>query len=188
MRNCKIISQLFPQNPRTNRNATANDVVNLMAQQFRKLHPPSFDGRSTDSIVAEEWIEEIENNFDFIECNDRQEDRFKELFFEKFFPPTARQNKEAEFIKLEQGRLPPIEYEKKFEELSHCAPHLVNTNWRKARQFERGLRPELKKHVVAFRLMTYAEVLQATQILSQDLDNTKSLCKDGGSKRKFHGG
>ncbi|KAL2486659.1 reverse transcriptase [Abeliophyllum distichum] len=38
------------------------------------------------------------------------------------------------------------EYEQKFEELSHYAPYLVSTELMKARRYERGLRPEFKRH------------------------------------------
>lgn len=120
------------QDQRTNRQAQANDGIKRVVEQFKKLHPPSFDGTSTDSIVVEEWIEEIEKAFDFMDCNDRHKvacasymlkrgankwwnltrrtwnvpnnplswERFKELFFEKFFLTTVRQDKEVEFIKL----------------------------------------------------------------------------------------
>ncbi|KAJ4717010.1 Retrotransposon protein, putative, Ty3-gypsy subclass [Melia azedarach] len=64
-------------------------------------------------------------------------DRFKELFDEKYFPQSLRDDKEAEFIQLTQGSKSLIEYERKFEELSRFAPHLVDTEARKARRFER---------------------------------------------------
>ncbi|XP_022155935.1 uncharacterized protein LOC111022935 [Momordica charantia] len=181
---------VVPQNQKTNRNAPANDRVNRVVEQFRMLHPPSFDVACATymlKIGVNKWWNMTRKTWNIAE-NPMGSDRFKELFYGKFFPLTARQNKEADFIKLEQGKLSLIEYEKKFEELSHYAPHLVDTDWRKARKFERGLRPELRKHVAAFILITCAEVLQKAQILSQDLDNMKSLSKDGGSKRKFHRG
>ena len=51
--------------------------------------------------------------------------------------------KEAEFIRIAQGTQSVYEYEWKFFELSRFAPHMVNTEARKARHFERDLREEI---------------------------------------------
>lgn len=56
----------------------------------------------------------------------------------------ALQNqKEVEFVNFRQGNLSVIEYERQFNWLSRYAPHLVGIDERKARRFERGLRPEI---------------------------------------------
>ncbi|CAA2959117.1 Hypothetical predicted protein, partial [Olea europaea subsp. europaea] len=64
--------------------------------------------------------------------------RFKELVEEKFFPIAVRDQKEMEFLRLQQGTMTLVEYERKFEELSRFAPHLVDTKEKRARRFERG--------------------------------------------------
>ena len=51
--------------------------------------------------------------------------------------------KEAEFIRIAQGTQSVYEYEQKFVELSRFAPHMVDTEARKVRHFERGLREEI---------------------------------------------
>ncbi|KAJ4702887.1 Cellular nucleic acid-binding protein [Melia azedarach] len=108
-------------------------------------------------------------------------DRFKELFDEKYFPQSLRDDKEAEFIQLTQGSKSLIEYERKFEELSRFAPHLLDTEARKARRFERGLKPELRKLISVLELKTYSAVLQKAQILAKDeVEATASEPKDVG--------
>ena len=47
--------------------------------------------------------------------------------------------KEAEFVRIAQGTQSVYEYERKFTELSHFAPHMVDREARKARHFEKGL-------------------------------------------------
>ena len=45
---------------------------------------------------------------------------------------------------------------------------MVNTEERKARRFEVGLRPDLDKAVIVLRLGTYAEILQKAQLIAKD--------------------
>ncbi|XP_022865654.1 uncharacterized protein LOC111385490 [Olea europaea var. sylvestris] len=49
-----------------------------------------------------------------------------------------------EFLRLQQGTITLVEYERKFEKLSRFAPHLVNTEEKLARRFERGLQPYIR--------------------------------------------
>ncbi|XP_035541661.1 uncharacterized protein LOC118344664 [Juglans regia] len=44
-------------------------------KQFNSTHPPTFDGRS-DSNVAEDWMQDIEEIFSVLECTDQQKVRF----------------------------------------------------------------------------------------------------------------
>ena len=90
------------------------------------------------------------------------------LFLEKYFPRVKREEKETEFISLKQGNLSLVEYERKFDKLSRYALHLVDTEERKARRFERGLRPELYKAVAMFQFSTYSEILQRVQLIAKD--------------------
>lgn len=68
-------------------------------------------------------------------------DRFKELFFENYFPENTQQDMEVKFLELKQGSMTVAEYVVKFNELARFAPHQVDTEARKARRFELGLKP-----------------------------------------------
>lgn len=93
-------------------------------------------------------------------------ERFKELVEEKFFPVAVRDQKEMEFLRLQQGTMTLVEYERKFEELSSFAPHLVDTEEKRARRFERGLQPYICDIVSVLELGTYREVLKRAQTIS----------------------
>ena len=82
-----------------------------------------------------------------------------DLFQKRYFPDSLRLQKEAEFIRIEQGNQSMYKYEQKFAELSHFAPHMVDIEVRKARHFERGLREEIQGLVSIFKLETYAKVV-----------------------------
>lgn len=56
-----------------------------------------------------------------------------------------------------------LEYEQKFEELMIFVPYLVDTEERKARRFERGLRVEIRRAIEIPELPTYGVVLRKEQ-------------------------
>ena len=100
-------------------------------------------------------------------------DGFKELFFERYFPTAVREIKEIEFLELIQGSMTVAAYEAKFAELSRFGPHLIDTEIRKARKFERGLKPGLRSRVVGMRLQTYAAVVETAQVMEKDFEDAQ---------------
>ena len=182
-----------------NHGSQQSNGISGVVEQFKRFQPPAFEG-SSNPLVAEEWIREMEKTFTFMECTEAQKvvcasvmlkkgaghwwdmvkrayhtgenplvwTRFKELFLEKYFSLAKRDEKEAKFLQLSQGSLSLVEYERKFDELSRFAPHLVDTEERKARRFERGLRPNLYNAIAVLRLPTYADVLQRVQLIVKD--------------------
>ncbi|KAL2457228.1 CCHC-type domain-containing protein [Abeliophyllum distichum] len=115
--------------------------------------------------------------------------RFKELVEEKFFPVAVKDQKEMEFLRLQHGTMTLVEYERKFEELSRFAPHLVDTEEKRARRFERGLQPYVRDIVSALELGTYREVLKRAQTISyqrtQNVGNFQQVQNFSG-KRKWN--
>jgi len=71
---------------------------------------------------------------------------FRIHFLEKYFPDTARQDREAEFLALQQGDMSVQEYINKFEHLARYSSQNMTEEWR-CLTFERGLKHELKKVV-----------------------------------------
>ncbi|XP_022857992.1 uncharacterized protein LOC111378931, partial [Olea europaea var. sylvestris] len=121
-----------------------------MIEQFRKMNPPSFEG-SMDPLAVEDW------SLTPAEEHAITWARFKELIEEKFFPTAVKDQKEMELLRLQQGTMTLVEYERKFEGLSRFAPHLVDTEEKRARRFERGLQPYIRDIVSVLELSTYRE-------------------------------
>ncbi|XP_022853763.1 uncharacterized protein LOC111375195 [Olea europaea var. sylvestris] len=96
-------------------------------------------------------------------------DQFKESLMGKYFPQSLRDQKEVEFLQLTQGSLPLGEYERKFEQLSRYAPHMVNIELTKAKRFEMGLKPEIKGIITAQQYTIYAKVVHRAQAISNGL-------------------
>ncbi|XP_028057444.1 uncharacterized protein LOC114261372 [Camellia sinensis] len=137
-----------------------------MTQKYKKLKPPEFTG-GIEPLQAEVWVLETEKIFEVFPCNDTYKvllatftlkeearrwwmlirdmnrdltwDRFKGMFYEKYFPQCMRDRKVSEFEQLKQGIMSVAEYESKFTELARYAPHMVDTEYKKARKFEGGL-------------------------------------------------
>ncbi|XP_027905905.1 uncharacterized protein LOC114165494 [Vigna unguiculata] len=75
---------------------------------------------------------------------------FRTRFLEKYFPDTARQDMEAEFLALQQRDMSVQEYVNKFEHLTRYSSQNITEEWR-CFKFERGLKHELKKVVTPLR-------------------------------------
>jgi len=75
---------------------------------------------------------------------------FRTRFLEKYFPDTAKQDKEAEFLALQQGDMTVQEYVNRFDHLARYYSQAITEEWR-CLKFERGLRHELKRVVTPLR-------------------------------------
>ncbi|XP_057953049.1 uncharacterized protein LOC131147576 [Malania oleifera] len=72
-------------------------------------------------------------------------DRFKDLFFEQYFPTIIWSTKAAVFMLLEHGQMTVSQYATRFIKLSQFAPHLAPNEEKKVRKFAEGLRQNLFK-------------------------------------------
>ena len=55
-------------------------------------------------------------------------ERFKELFYGKYFTNAMKANRRVEFANLKQGGMYAAKYIRKFDELSWYEPHMVAIN------------------------------------------------------------
>ncbi|XP_028055556.1 uncharacterized protein LOC114259719 [Camellia sinensis] len=141
------------------------DLINL-TQKFTKMKPPTFLG-GIEPLKAETWLLEMEKLFEVFPCSEIQKvllatytlndeawrwwllvqngntnmtwAQFNTIFYDKYFPQCFRDRKVSEFQELKQGRMSVAEYEAKFIELARFAPHMVNTDYKKACKFESGV-------------------------------------------------
>ncbi|XP_028105250.1 uncharacterized protein LOC114304279 [Camellia sinensis] len=139
-----------------------NDIINLM-QKFMKMKPPTFLG-GIEPLKAESWLLEMEKLFEVFPYTEMQKVllatytlkdkarrwwllirgsngnmiwiRFNEIFYDKYFSQCFRDRKVSEFQELKQGKMFVAECEAKFTELARFAPHMVDTDFKKARKFK----------------------------------------------------
>ncbi|XP_074351437.1 uncharacterized protein LOC141690545 [Apium graveolens] len=86
-------------------------------------------------------------------------DRLKKIFLGKYFPRYMRTQMELMFFELKQEGMTIGEYEKKFTELARFVGDYVDTDEKRAKRFQQGLKPWLRSRMAAFELTTYVEVV-----------------------------
>lgn len=151
------------------------------------MKPPLFK-EGIDPMKVEAWVLGVEKLFEVFPCTEAQkvqlatfilEDeahrwwmlmriehqgltwaRFLELFYNKFFLQCMRDKKVTEFETLRQGNKTVAEYEAQFVKLAYFAPHMVDTDYKKARKFEGGLRNAILDRINVLKLPTYVDVLE----------------------------
>ncbi|XP_028057089.1 uncharacterized protein LOC114261077 [Camellia sinensis] len=151
------------------------------------MKPQSFKG-GIEPMKAEAWVIRIEKLFEVFPCTKAQKvqlatftledearrwwmltrtmhqgltwDRFLELFYDKYFPQSMRDKKVTEFETLKQRNKTVAEYEAQFAELARFAPHMVDTDYKKARKFQGGLRSAFLDQINMLKLPTYVDVLE----------------------------
>ena len=79
-------------------------------------------------------------------------DEFVQRFDRQFISSAARARMEAELLSLEQADISVAAYESLFMSLSYFTSNMFRTEERKARMFERGLRPQIQRFLVSQRL------------------------------------
>nr|XP_017227805.1 PREDICTED: uncharacterized protein LOC108203400 [Daucus carota subsp. sativus] len=95
-------------------------------------------------------------------------DRFVELFLEQYFPEHVQSQLELDFLELKQGDKSVAEYEKRFMELPRFVTAYVDTDLKKAKRFQQGLRSDIRISVAALRLKTYADVVQTAMVIERE--------------------
>lgn len=171
-------------------------VTEVRVRDFQKLKPLTFPG-GLDPVKANEWLESIEKISQVMLCEGREKvalaaynltgeaqrwwtlvkktepqmvwERFYEVFNQKYIPPSIKDSKSMEFQNLKQkSGMTVAQYEAEFTTLAHYAPHLIPDDNMKARRFEDGLDPELRKIIKSLKLPTYAEVLDRALMLERE--------------------
>ncbi|XP_028124275.1 uncharacterized protein LOC114321289 [Camellia sinensis] len=95
----------------------------------------------------------------------------------EYFPQSMRDKKVTEFDTRRQGNKTVAEYEAQFAELARFAPHMVDTDYKKARKFEGGLRSAILDKVNMLKLPTYVDVLERAVIAEGNLVTQNRISK-----------
>ncbi|XP_060957680.1 uncharacterized protein LOC133029209 [Cannabis sativa] len=133
----------------------------LLAERFRKQHPPEFEG-GIDPVVAEEWISRIENILQMLRVDGNDRVMCASYMLRKDARIWWEQRKVDEFTGLVQGSLTVTEYAQKFDRLAKFAPDLVPTDRVRAHRFVEGLKPMVARDVeiVSRGQFSYAQVVE----------------------------
>ncbi|XP_073304589.1 uncharacterized protein [Primulina huaijiensis] len=137
-------------------------------EQFRRLNPKEFGG-TTDPFLAERCIRSLELHYEYLQMRDNDRIRFKEIFYDKYFPADVRGRLTREFMSHRQEDLFVVEFIRKFDMGCHFVPIIARDAFQKLRHFMDGLRPTLFRDVMLMRPASYDEAtacsFQAEQAL-----------------------
>ena len=179
------------------------------------MNPPEFKG-TADPVEAQAWLKEMEKAFDLVGVEDNQKCKFasyylkseaiycwelvkaleeievvtwksiKELFLEKYLPRYIQM--ELKFFELKKENSSVIEYERNFTELDRFVPEYVNTDEKRAKRFQQGLKPWIRSKVAMFELSTYAVVVQKSMIVEGESEQYNRDRESKKRKAESHGG
>ncbi|KAK1396603.1 hypothetical protein POM88_006466 [Heracleum sosnowskyi] len=182
-------------------------------KSFQAAKAPEFKG-SADPVEAKAWLKEMEKAFALIEVTEDKKTeyasyflkneasywwetsramepeglitwaRFTELFLERYFPDYMRDQMELKFLELKQGNMTVPQYETRFTELSRFVPTYVDTEKKKAKRFQQGLRSWIRSKLAVLELDTYAAVVQKAMIAETESD---SYMKERENKKRKAG-
>ncbi|KAL8126108.1 hypothetical protein AgCh_013408 [Apium graveolens] len=172
----------------------AQQTAATVFRAFKSLKPPELLG-SADPVEARAWLKEIEKSFEILGVEERHKtiftsyllkgeanywweskrnletdavipwDRFTRLFLDKYFPRFMETQMEIRFLELKQDKMTVVEYEAKFTKLSRFVPEFVNTEEKKARRFQLGLKQWIQNIVALLELTDYATLVQKASIV-----------------------
>ncbi|XP_057982394.1 uncharacterized protein LOC131167615 [Malania oleifera] len=103
--------------------------------------------------------------------------RFKQVFYDRYFPTTIKNAKAEEFFSLTQGRLTIQQYATKFMELSHFAPSVVPDEYQKARWFERSLNQRIHEHMACLQIQDFMELVEKAMVAKSSLQRGTEASK-----------
>jgi hypothetical protein len=110
---------------------------------------------------------------------------FKQKFLEKYFPSSARSEKEAQFLKLYQGNMTIPEYADKFESLAKHFRYFrdhVDEEY-KCERFENGLRYEIKESVEPLEIRQFQPLVEKCKKVERMKKEHQSRGAVGGPMR-----
>ncbi|XP_040991870.1 uncharacterized protein LOC121238868 [Juglans microcarpa x Juglans regia] len=89
---------------------------------------------------------------------------FEQIFLERFFPTSIRDDKAMEFANLVQGALTVHQYVARFIELSRFAAYLILDEEKKARKFEQGLNENIYEQIMGFQIRNFSELVNKATV------------------------
>jgi len=91
---------------------------------------------------------------------------FRAAFLEKYFPNSARHEREAKFLTFQQGNLTVQAYIDKFEYLARFYLPTVTEEWR-CRKYEGGLKHKLRRFIVPLRIREFLVLVEQAKAVEQ---------------------
>ncbi|XP_074323063.1 uncharacterized protein LOC141660007 [Apium graveolens] len=93
---------------------------------------------------------------------------------------------EIKFLELKQGNMSVTEYEAKFTELDRFVTEQVDTEEKRAKRFQQGLKALIHSEVAIFELTTYTDVVQKAMIIEGESEMSQKEKGQGNFQNRFN--
>ncbi|KAF9670394.1 hypothetical protein SADUNF_Sadunf13G0063700 [Salix dunnii] len=183
-----------------------NDAV----ERFRKMNPQEFSG-GVNPMKAEEWIKSSEAIFEYLHFNDNERvscaifmlttdartwwesarvtvnvptltwEKFKEMFYNKYFTADVKARKIQDFLELKQNGMSVGEYARRFEQGCRFVPFIAEDENLKKNRFLTGLNLRVRSMVRMSAANTFSEMVDKALLADED---QKEISKEIQQKRQ----
>ncbi|KAF5458598.1 hypothetical protein F2P56_022619 [Juglans regia] len=144
-------------------------IINCMDEQKVLFSAFKLTGEAKRWWISERTIREVEGT-EIVRWL-----HFKQIFLERFFPMSIRDDKALEFTNLIQGAMTVHQYAARFIELSHFVAYLIPDEEKKARMFEQGLNEKIYERIVGFQIRNFSELVNKATVFEQSLQKSATL-------------
>ncbi|XP_052490820.1 uncharacterized protein LOC128043056 [Gossypium raimondii] len=170
--------------------------------------------KGIDPSAAEDWMQSIKRVLQQLDCTPRESlicavsllqgeaylwwesvvrhlpddrvtwDLFQKEFQKKYIGEIYIEEKKQEFLMLKQGNMIVLDYEREFSRLSRYASEYVPTETDSCKRFLRGLREEIKIHLVSLRIIELVDLVERAKMIEQvlGLDKKSEMGKSAGKR------
>ncbi|KAK6144560.1 hypothetical protein DH2020_021380 [Rehmannia glutinosa] len=111
-------------------------------------------------VAARDWWRVVDERWNRM-GTERTWENFVQEFRKQYIPRVVRETRRDEFHRLRLGLMIVTQYEAEFHRLSKYAPGSVQEEEDRLYKFTRGLRPEIQRQLLAIRMNTYDEAVEA---------------------------
>ncbi|XP_057958493.1 uncharacterized protein LOC131151257 [Malania oleifera] len=91
------------------------------------------------------------------------------VFYDRYFPATARNAKAKKFFNLTQRHLTVRQYATRFVKLSLFAPFMVPDEYQKTTWFERVLNQRIHEHMACLKIHDFTELVGKATVVESSL-------------------
>ena len=106
-------------------------------------------------------------------------ERFKVLFLGKYFSRHMWNQMEIKFLELKQDTMSVADYEVRFTELARFILDQVDTDEKRSKRFQQGLKDWIRSRVAMFEMTAYVSIVQKAMIIENEMSR-----KNGDGKKK----
>ncbi|OVA11676.1 zinc finger protein [Macleaya cordata] len=150
--------------------------IKEMEKTFRTFEcPEEYKQRFAAFQLVEDALDWWESRSQDLDTTTLTWQQFQAMFFDQYFPQSARMAMEKEFQDLRQkDDQTVVEFEREFSRLALYAPGLIPTEQSKIQKFLRGLNRQISRHIIGQPSFdTFPKVVECARLHDQEIQEAR---------------